>query len=71
MPGMLLHIDGTKHCWFQNGQGYDLVGILDDAANEIYYARLGKRGILADSDGRVARGHRDACCFVPGLRPKS
>jgi hypothetical protein len=38
--GMLLHIDGSKHCWLQNGQRYDLIVILDDATSEIYYARL-------------------------------
>lgn len=37
---MLLHIDGSKHCWFQNGQRYDLIVILDAATNEIYYAQL-------------------------------
>ena len=40
MPGMLLHIDGSKHCWFQNRQRYDLIVILDDATSEIYYAQL-------------------------------
>jgi hypothetical protein len=40
MTGMLLHIDGSKHCWFQDGQRSDLIVILDDATNEIYYAQL-------------------------------
>ena len=40
MTGMLLHIDGSKHCWFQNSQRYDLIVILDDATSEIYYAQL-------------------------------
>lgn len=40
MTGMLLHIDGSKHCWLQNGQRYDLLVILDDATSEIYYAQL-------------------------------
>jgi transposase len=40
MMGMLLHIDGSKHCWLQEGQRYDLIVILDDANNEIYYAQL-------------------------------
>src|SRR5213082_1137856 len=40
MPGMLLHIDGSKHQWFQNSQRYDLIVILDDATSEIYYAQL-------------------------------
>jgi hypothetical protein len=40
MTGMLLHIDGSKHCWLQGSQRYDLIVILDDANNEIYYAQL-------------------------------
>jgi hypothetical protein len=40
MAGMLLHIDGSKHGWFQNSQRYDLIVILDDATSEIYYAQL-------------------------------
>src|SRR5438309_9321147 len=40
MTGMLLHIDGSKHCWFQDSQRYDLIVILDDATSEIYYAQL-------------------------------
>ena len=40
MPGMLLHIDGSKHRWFQDDRYYDLIVILDDASSEIYYAQL-------------------------------
>ncbi len=40
MTGMLLHIDGSKHCWFEGGRRYDLIVILDDANDEIYYAQL-------------------------------
>ena len=40
MPGMLLHIDGSKHQWFSDERWYDLIVILDDAAKEIYYAQL-------------------------------
>jgi transposase len=40
MPGMLLHIDGSKHRWFQDDRYYDLIVILDDATTEIYYAQL-------------------------------
>src|SRR3954451_20069502 len=39
-PGMLLHIDGSKHRWFQDERWYDLLVILDDATSEIYYAPL-------------------------------
>ena len=40
MPGMLQHIDGSKHRWFQDDRYYDLIVILDDASSEIYYAQL-------------------------------
>jgi transposase len=40
LPGMLLHIDGSKHRWFGNERWYDLIVILDDATSEIYYAQL-------------------------------
>ena len=40
MPGMLLHIDGSKHRWFGDQRSYDLIVILDDATSEIYYAQL-------------------------------
>jgi transposase InsO family protein len=37
---MLLHIDGSRHPWFQDDRWYDLIVILDDATSEIYYAQL-------------------------------
>src|SRR5947199_3654848 len=40
LPGMLVHIDGSKHRWFQDERWYDLIVILDDATSEIYYAQL-------------------------------
>lgn len=40
MAGMLLHIDGSKHRWFQDGRYYDLIVVMDDATSEIYYAQL-------------------------------
>ena len=40
LPGMLLHIDGSKHQWFGDDRWYDLIVILDDATSEIYYAQL-------------------------------
>src|SRR6185312_4560277 len=40
LPGMLLHIDGSRHQWFQDERWYDLLVILDDATSEIYYAQL-------------------------------
>jgi transposase len=42
MPGMLLHIDGSKHRWFCDDRYYDLLVILDDATGGIYYAQLVK-----------------------------
>jgi len=40
MPGVMLHIDGSKHAWFQDDRHYDLIVVLDDATSEIYYAQL-------------------------------
>jgi transposase len=40
MPGMLLHIDGSKHRWLNDDRWYDFIVILDDATSEIYYAQL-------------------------------
>ncbi len=40
LVGMMLHLDGSRHQWFQDERWYDLLVILDDANNEIYYAQL-------------------------------
>lgn len=40
LPGMLLHLDGSRHRWFQDERWYDLLVILEDASSEIYYAQL-------------------------------
>jgi transposase len=40
MPGMLLHIDASKHAWLGGERYYDLITIMDDATSEVYYAQL-------------------------------
>jgi len=40
LPGMMLHVDASKHRWLQDGDWYDLIVIMDDATSEIYYAQL-------------------------------
>ena len=40
IPGMMLHIDASKHQWFQDARWHDLIVILDDATSEVYYAQL-------------------------------
>src|SRR5438128_47650 len=40
IPGMLLHIDASKHQWFQDHRWHDLIVIMDDATSEVYYAQL-------------------------------
>ena len=40
LPGMLLHLDGSEHRWFQDDRWHDLIAVMDDATNEVYYARL-------------------------------
>jgi transposase len=55
MPGMMLHIDGSKHRWFQDDRWYDLLVILDDATSEICYAQL----VEEESTRTVMRGLRE------------
>jgi transposase len=41
LPGMLLHVDGSRHRWIPTLDGYqDLIVVFDDATSEMYYARL-------------------------------
>ena len=40
LPGMLLHLDGSRHRWFQDERWHDFLVILDDATSQIYYAQL-------------------------------
>src|SRR5713226_5785900 len=39
LPGMMLHLDGSEHRWFQDERWYDLIVVLDDASSEVYYAQ--------------------------------
>lgn len=55
LPGMLLHIDGSRHRWFQDDRWYDLLVILDDATSEIYYAQL----VEEESTRTVMQGLRE------------
>ena len=54
MPGMMLHIDGSKHRWFQDDRWYDLLVILDDATS-VCYAQL----VEEESTRTVMRGLRE------------
>src|SRR5450631_1618471 len=47
LPGMMLHIDGSDHPWFQDERRHDLIVILDDATSEIYYAQLAEEETTA------------------------
>lgn len=55
LPGMLLHIDGSKHRWLQDDRYYDLIVILDDATSQIYYAQL----VEEESTATVMAGLRE------------
>src|SRR6267143_1516503 len=55
LPGMMLHIDGSRHQWFQDDRWYALLVILDDATSEIYYAQL----VEEESTMTVLRGLRE------------
>jgi transposase len=59
LPGMLLHIDGSKHGWLNDGHWYDLIVILDDANSEIYLCAVGGRRIHAHGDDCLAPGDRE------------
>ena len=55
LPGMLLHVDGSKHQWFNDERWYDLIVLLDDATSEIYYAQL----VEEESTATVMAGLRE------------
>jgi transposase len=55
LPGMLLHIDGSKHRWFCDERWHDLLVIMDDATSEIYYAQL----VAEESTATVMSGLRE------------
>src|ERR1700734_2028535 len=55
LPGMMLHIDGSHHQWFQDERWHDLIVILDDATSVIYYAQLGE----AESTATVMAGLKE------------
>ncbi|HEV2393486.1 MAG TPA: ISNCY family transposase [Verrucomicrobiae bacterium] len=40
LPGMMLHVDGSEHRWFEHDRWYDLLVVMDDATSQIYYAQL-------------------------------
>jgi transposase len=40
LPGMLLHLDGSEHRWFEDNRWHDLIVVMDDATSEVYYAQL-------------------------------
>ena len=52
---MLLHIDGSRHQWFQDERWYDLIVILDDATSEIYGDRLRHQRRPGGREGRGAQ----------------
>jgi len=54
LAGMLLHIDGSRHQWFQDERWFDLLVILDDATSRIYYAQL----VKSESTRSVMKGIR-------------
>jgi hypothetical protein len=47
LPGMMLHIDGSHHQWFQDERRHDLIAILDDATSEIFYTQLAEEETTA------------------------
>lgn len=58
LRGMMLHIDGSHHQWFEDDRWHDLIVILDDATGEIYYAQLVER----ESTATVMTAIRQVIC---------
>ena len=41
LPGMMLHVDGSKHRWIPGlDSHWDLIVVFDDATSRVYYAQL-------------------------------
>ena len=68
LPGMLLHLDGSRHQWFQDERWYDLIVIIDDATSETYYAQLveeeSTRTVMAGLREVIERKGVSAPCTV-------
>ena len=66
LPGMMLHIDASRHQWFQDEGWYELLTVLDDATSQIYYAQL----VAEESTRTVMAALREVieqqglCCSV-------
>ena len=70
LPGMLLHLDGSRHHWFQDDRWYDLIEVLDDATSETYYAQLveeeSTRTVMAALKAVVEKKGVSARCTATG-----
>jgi hypothetical protein len=53
LPGMLLHIDASRHQWFQDERWYDLIVTLDDATSQIY-SHIDRKENRARVDGSAS-----------------
>jgi transposase len=66
LPGMMLHIDASRHQWFQDERWYDLLTVLDDATSQIYYAQLveeeSTRTVMAALQEVI--GQQGLCCSI-------
>ena len=66
LPGMMLHIDASRHQWFQDEGWYELLTVRDDATSQIYYAQL----VAEESTRTVMAALREVieqqglCCSV-------
>jgi hypothetical protein len=58
LPGMLLHLDGSSHAWFQDDRRYDLPGASGRCHMRDLLHAAGGRGVDGYDDDRTARGDR-------------
>jgi hypothetical protein len=68
LPGLLLHIDGSQHRWFQDERWYDLLVILDDATSEIDYAQPVEEESMRTVMSALAGGDRAARLVLCALQ---
>ena len=66
MPGMLLHIDGSKHQWFGDERWHDLIVILDGRHQRDLLRAVGGRGIDTHGDGWAAGSDRSQGSVLRG-----
>jgi len=67
MPGMMLHIDGSEHAWFQDERRADLITLMDDANNEVYYGQIVEQESTRTRWQDCGKSSRARGCFAASI----